>query len=127
MWWQEQSPSLNSSKRSNDLDLDFLSPDIDIKMMMPNTEEFQKLSNDKQIENLLFMVQRLLPLIRRMDSLTESVTTLANRVGALEVGGVIKGSNPDCDTSNMSCAESLTDKPDSFIIQRSKEINKYVQ
>ena len=110
------------------------------KMIVPTKEEFRKMSSEKQTQELFNLIQKLLPLNKRMDSLTDSVSTLAERMNGLESKGKHisdhpgEGSNHDSDsmykslTSLVGASREETaaqNIPDPFIIKRSKEINRY--
>ncbi len=103
-------------------------------MIVPTGEEFRKLTPERQTEELFILIQRLLPLTKRVDSLTESVSSLAERVTHIE--GSSKRVSIDNEDGTAQDSDSLyksltslggpyeSNKPDPFIIKRSKEINK---
>ena len=117
-------------------------------MVIPTKEEFQKLSSQKRTDELFSLVQNLFPLLQRMDSLTDTVSSLAERMNHLEAKSMLKhtnaadtnnvlnnpetGSNPDSDSMYKSLTSlggggqdaTINNKPDPFIIKRSKEINR---
>ena len=116
-------------------------------MVIPTKEEFQKLSSQKRTDELFSLVQKLFPLLQRMDSLTDTVSSLAERMNHLEAKSMLKhtnaadtnnvlnnpetGSNPDSDSMYKSLTSlgggqdaTINNKPDPFIIKRSKEINR---
>ena len=109
------------------------------KMIVPTKEEFRKMSSEKQTQELFNLIQKLLPLNKRMDSLTDSVSTLAERMNGLESKGKHfsdhpEGSNHDSDSMYKSLTSlggapreetAAQNIPDPFIIKRSKEINRY--
>jgi hypothetical protein len=149
MWW-EQSPSLSSSRRSGgdpqgeDTVTTITlrdSPENNISKdnNMPNSEEFRKLPTERQTEELFILMQRLLPLVGRVDSLTETVTSMAERMNSIEAAGHHKNHSMEHDETTAHDSDSLyksltslgasgadnsSNKPDPFIIKRSREINR---
>ena len=102
-------------------------------MIVPSSEEFRKLPSERQTEELFILIQRLLPLSKRVDSLTDSVSALAERVNGIEAQSHHKSDTAqDSDSLYKSLtslgpnpgADSSSNKPDPFIIKRSKEINQ---
>lgn len=112
-------------------------------MIATNSEEFRKLPVEGQTEELFILIQRLLPLVKRVDSLTDSVTSLSERMSSLEGSRGhshrYKVTNQNAhddhdDESSDSMYRSFTSLaasgggdmaiPDPFIIKRSREINK---
>ena len=145
MWWQEHSPSLTSSKsfRACEDTLSTYTFKEEVKMVVPTSDEFKKLSSKQQTEELFNLIQLLLPLTKRVDSITETVSSLSERVSNLESNRSLhKHSSDNHDHSNHdsdSMYKSLTSLggananqepasniPDPFIIKRSKEINRYI-
>ena len=149
MWWQDKSPSLSSSRPSSipneqvgacNQTQSTLAYLISDKMIVPSNEEFRKLSSERQTEELFILIQRLLPLTKRIDSLSDSVGSLTDRMTSIETHQASKlpgGQNLDNEADftaqdSDSLYKSLTslapessiNKPDPFIIKRSKEINK---
>ena len=135
MWWQqEKSPSLSSSTKSlgkvasgrqvSKVDTD--------TMIVPTSEEFRKLSPERQSEELFILIQRLLPLQKRVDSLSEAVASLSSSttkqlassdhedITAHDSDSLYKSL-----TSLPGATAEINTKPDPFIIKRSKEINRY--
>lgn len=123
MWWQaDKSPSLRSSCTTRSA--------ISDKMMVPTSEEFRKLSPERQSEELFILIQRLLPLQKRVDSLSETVASL---VTTKQSGGSeqedITAQDSDSLYKSLTSLPGVTgaeinSKPDPFIIKRSKEINR---
>ena len=99
-------------------------------MMVPTSEEFRKLSPERQSEELFILIQRLLPLQKRVDSLSETVASL---VTTKQSGGSeqedITAQDSDSLYKSLTSLPGVTgaeinSKPDPFIIKRSKEINR---
>ena len=159
MWWQDQSPSLNSSNKSrensgaNVTGSDVTPSTFSLQdspgtgsptaaaMIVPTSEEFRKLPAERQTEELFILIQRLLPLTKRTDSLTDTVSALAERVNSIEAQNNIKNrlsslENEDATAQDSDSlyksltsiggngADSSMNKPDPFVIKRSKEINQ---
>lgn len=123
MWWQGKSPSLRSSRNDT-----ISTISLQDEMIVPTSEEFRKLSPERQTEELFILVQRLLPLNPRVDSISESLSSLAERVSLIDGGHKNdEATAQDSDSlykSLTSLNETASNHPDPFIIKRSREINK---
>ena len=120
MWWQDKSPSLRSSPSGSTS-----------TMIVPTSEEFRKLSPERQSEELFILIQRLLPLQKRVDSLNETVASLAS--ASKELQEDITAQDSDSLYKSLTSLPGATavnaeinSKPDPFIIKRSREINRRV-
>ncbi len=112
-------------------------------LSMVSSVEFRKMNTARQTEELFILVQRLLPLVSKVDNLTETVSNVSSRMSAVEdrlnknplflpgdpmlqgMDGILddpQGSDSMLD-STTTLGESAN-KPDPFIIKRSREINK---
>ena len=60
------------------------SPDIAETMIVPTGDEFKKLPAERQTEELFILIQRLMPLTKRIDSMSDSVSALADRMNSIE-------------------------------------------
>ena len=61
------------------------SPDIIAEtMIVPTGDEFKKLPAERQTEELFILIQRLMPLTKRIDSMSDSVSSLADRMNSIE-------------------------------------------
>ena len=142
MWWQGKSPTLDSSSREFKTDQSSTSSCYDDIMIATNSEEFRKLPLEGQTEELFILIQRLLPVVKRVDSLTDSVASLSERMTNMEGSRghshrykvpknaqhtddeVQDDSSDSMYRSFTSLAGSEGAIPDPFIIKRSREINK---
>ena len=133
MWWQqEKSPSLSSSTKSlGKVASARTGSVVEAGMMIvPTSEEFRKLSPERQSEELFILIQRLLPLQKRVDYLSEAVASLSSSkqlassdhedITAQDSDSLYKSL-----TSLPGATAEINTKPDPFIIKRSKEINRY--
>ena len=122
MWWQEDR-SLSSSTKSVE------AVEAIDKMIVPSSEEFRKLSPERQSEELFILIQRLLPLQKRVDSLSEAVASLTSNKPSSDQEDITAQDSDSLYkslTSPPGATAEINTKPDPFIIKRSKEINRYV-
>ena len=122
MWWQEDR-SLSSSTKSVE------AVEVTDKMIVPSSEEFRKLSPERQSEELFILIQRLLPLQKRVESLSEAVASLASTKPSSDQEDITAQDSDSLYkslTSLPGATAEINNKPDPFIIKRSKEINRYI-
>jgi len=126
MWWQaDKSPSLRSSTARSATGSTLLQDN----MIVPTSEEFRKLSPERQSEELFILIQRLLPLQKRVDSLNETVAALVTTKQGSSDQEDITAQDSDSLYKSLTSLPGVTgaeinSKPDPFIIKRSKEINR---
>ncbi len=128
-----------------------------VNINMVTSEEFRKMETERQTEELYILVQRLLPLVAKVDNLTDTVSEVSSRTTHMEerlhknplflpvdplasmhhhhtqplnMNGepsVIQDEptqGSDSMFNSMTSLENSVNKPDPFIIKRSREINK---